>query len=150
MIDGAQAGFDTRCCNCDAAYRRASTQESTLCPACRRKPNGCTVCGEPVSVRKYLRCDRCVEAGVVAPSGPARIDGITRYDDDPECQRFVEEHPGGASIYEIGDALGISGERVRQIEAVALRRLRARLALVGLSIEDLAPGRAHPLAGGGW
>lgn len=44
--------------------------------------------------------------------------------DDPWAQRFVEEHPGGATLSEVGGALGITRERVRQIEEVAMRKLR--------------------------
>lgn len=40
------------------------------------------------------------------------------------AQHFVATHPGGALLEEVGDALGITRERVRQIEQAALRKLK--------------------------
>lgn len=69
------------------------------------------------------------------------------YEDDCYAQRFVEAHPHGATLDEVGDALGIVRERVRQIEEQALEKLGAgrqakRLARL---LKDLgaARGEAH-------
>lgn len=68
----------------------------------------------------------------------ARIDSHTRFADDPEAQRFVEEHPGGATLEEVGAMFGITRERARQIEAKALAKFPHRLALVGnITVDEL-------------
>lgn len=41
------------------------------------------------------------------------------------------------TLEEIADIMGVTRERVRQIEAKALRKLRRRLALEGLTLDDL-------------
>ena len=45
----------------------------------------------------------------------------------------------GATLEEIADLYGCTRERVRQIEANALRKLRHRLRMAGLSPKDLLP-----------
>lgn len=52
------------------------------------------------------------------------------YDDDEACQRFVADHPNGATLGEIGALYGVTRERIRQIEAAALRKLKRRLAFL--------------------
>jgi Fe2+ transport system protein FeoA len=59
------------------------------------------------------------------------------YEDDVEAQRFVDEHPNGATLDEVGVALGLSRERVRQIEADAVANLVRRLRLVGITRDEL-------------
>lgn len=41
------------------------------------------------------------------------------------------------SLYEVADLIGITRERVRQIEAKALARIRKRLQDLGISASDL-------------
>lgn len=41
-----------------------------------------------------------------------------------EAHEVVAAHPDGMTLEEIGDILGLTRERVRQIEASALRKLR--------------------------
>ncbi len=53
------------------------------------------------------------------------IDKETRYEDDYVCRVFVSMYPKGQTLAVIGGMLGLSRERVRQIEERALRKLRA-------------------------
>ena len=48
------------------------------------------------------------------------VSTTTRYADDPAAQRFVADHPDGATLDEIGASFGTSREAVRQIERRAL------------------------------
>ena len=41
-----------------------------------------------------------------------------------DFKRFVREHPDGAKLEEIGDFFGLTRERIRQIEHVAMCKLR--------------------------
>jgi hypothetical protein len=43
---------------------------------------------------------------------------------DTAAQLFVDEHPHGATLDEVGEALGLNRERVRQIEHAALAKIR--------------------------
>ena len=65
------------------------------------------------------------------------VDGTTRYADDVAAQLCVAAFPDGMDLEEIGEAMGLSRERVRQVEAQALESLRRRLALAGVRAEDL-------------
>ena len=47
----------------------------------------------------------------------------TPFEEDEACQKFIEAHPGGATLGEIADYMGVTRERVRQIEFGALRKL---------------------------
>lgn len=59
------------------------------------------------------------------------------WDDDPWAQSLVISHPTGMTLEEVGAALGITKERVRQIEEVALRKIRRRFPHDRTLIEDL-------------
>ena len=64
------------------------------------------------------------------------VDEASRYEDDPVCRLLVHRF-GPMTLAEIGDALGITRERVRQIEAKALPRLRAGLEREGFGVDDV-------------
>jgi len=46
---------------------------------------------------------------------------------------------GGMTLEEVGAALNITRERARQLEATALRKLRARLGAKGIRANDILP-----------
>lgn len=57
--------------------------------------------------------------------------------EEPCTLKFVEAHPGGATLEEVGIALGVTRERIRQLETRALASLQARVAELGVSVEVL-------------
>lgn len=52
---------------------------------------------------------------------------LLAWEEHSAVRRFVQEHPEGASLEEIGIAMGMTGERVRQVVEHALLKLRMRL-----------------------
>ncbi len=56
---------------------------------------------------------------------------------DQWAQDWVRKHPGGASLQEIGDALGITREAVRQLEERAARKLRRESERDGADVESM-------------
>jgi hypothetical protein len=47
------------------------------------------------------------------------------YEDDETVKAFVREHPDGATLEEVAQALGLTKQRIHQIEVEALNKLRA-------------------------
>lgn len=93
----------------------------------------CPVCGEPT--RDRGNCLGCADLHKT-PEG-ALIDGHTRFHLDRVAQDFVAEHPAGATLEEVGEVFALTRERIRQIEAKAMRRLVARLRLAGVVESDV-------------
>ncbi len=56
---------------------------------------------------------------------------------DRWAQDWVKKHPGGASLQEVGNALGITREAVRQVEARVYSKLRKGVERDGESIEEM-------------
>ena len=73
-----------------------------------------------LSLPRYAHVDPTAEPG--APRAWTWV--LLAYEDDPWAQHFVATHPGGASLEVVGVALGMGKERIRQIEEVALDKLR--------------------------
>lgn len=61
-----------------------------------------------------------------------------RYEDDFGARFFVATFSDGAALEWIAEYLGVTRERVRQIEEVALKKFLAKSVAEGLSREDLA------------
>lgn len=65
----------------------------------------------------YHYSDDCTGCRLVLPDGGCTL-------------KFCDEHPAGATLSEVGEVFGLSRERVRQIEVVAIARFEALLPLV--------------------
>lgn len=71
------------------------------------------------------------------------------YEHDRLAQLFVQSFPDGGTLDEVGQACGVTRERIRQIEGKALIRLRRNATRAGLSAEDLANALANRPVGAG-
>lgn len=103
----------------------------------RRDPNPkCVVCRRDVPVER--RSGRCVDCTGVNAAPEALVSPGSPYSEDLVAQRFVEEHPDGATLEEVGHYFGVTRERVRQMEVTAIEHLKKRCQLAGISREDVA------------
>lgn len=132
-----------RCRRCSASYvyERGDRSTSTLCPACRPV---CVDCGDSISGGDAERCIDCMALAQLRQGSD--IDPHTRYEDDLRCQAVVSAHPDGINNDQIGQLLGISRERVRQILDGAIARLRKRCELAGITedeVRDMLARRAR-------
>lgn len=66
------------------------------------------------------------------------IDPRVPWLEDYTARAFVVHHPEGATLEEVGQMLGVTRERVRQIEVAAFKRLRRACEREGIDAEDLA------------
>ena len=79
------------------------------------------------------------------------ISHFTRYADDPDAQAIVAAHPDGMSLELVGAYLGVTRERARTLEAQALKKIAALLALDGVRERDVVAwlSRGRPGDGAG-
>jgi hypothetical protein len=47
-----------------------------------------------------------------------------RYEDDDHCWYVVANHPEGLTLEQVGQLMGVTRERIRQIEAKIIRKVR--------------------------
>ena len=83
----------------------------------------CRVCGSPVDQRRNKALQTCVRHRW-ARRDVVLVDRVTPYEEDVAAQLFVAAFPGGATLEAVALAMGISRERVRQIEERALTSVR--------------------------
>lgn len=119
------------------------------CTVCRAPTAGnlcdehkprCADCGTRLTRPDQKRCRPCANLHSAERSGgkAALVDARTPYAEDVACQRLVAAHPGGMELAEIGAAMGLTHQRVQQIEAQALANLERRLRLIGITAEAFA------------
>lgn len=94
----------------------------------------CHVCKRVPAIGRSTRCLGCRGLHVV-PQG-SLVSHTTRFADDLAARMIAAR--GGATLELCGAALGLTRERVRQIEEAARRKLEPRLRLAGVGAEDVA------------
>jgi DNA-directed RNA polymerase sigma subunit (sigma70/sigma32) len=100
----------------------------------------CRVCGEPFYSRSRS-ITTCLRHRW-ARNGEVLVDRTTPYEQDTAARLFVLHFAEGAPLEAIGEAMGISRERVRQIVDEAIAKLRRS----GLDLSELA-ARHDPVGG---
>lgn len=110
----------------------------------------CRVCGAAFDRRRYVdgrivganrETQTCLAHRYQRTSG-VLVDKHTPYEEDTACQMFVAAFPGGATLDAIAEAIGVSRERVRQIQSGATRKLgELGLAAFGVDASDPAEQR---------
>lgn len=93
----------------------------------------CSFCGGP-KMPKRTRCDGCYGLHKL---GETFLSQTASYADDARCRHLVRHFRDGMSLEDIGDLLGITRERVRQIEHVAMRHFIARAKLADITADDM-------------
>lgn len=83
------------------------------------KRKTCSSCGRPGHDRRS--CGRLYAASSTRAFDPWHD---LEWEEHGAARRVVSEHPDGMTLEEVGKVLGVTRERVRQIEADALRKLR--------------------------
>ena len=106
----------------DVPLRRYQPRGGTICtvPGCGNKAKGRGLC-----MAHYVRLRR---TGDARPDVPIHDEERRAAEADPDRSWWTHE--------EIGQALGLSRARIRQIEASALRKLRAALDARRLTLQD--------------
>lgn len=86
----------------------------------RRQPRECRVCGSSFEAKSFdtATCERHRWG-----RGEVLVDRTTPYEEDLAARLFVRTFHDGAPLEAIGEAMGISRERVRQIQDEALAKL---------------------------
>lgn len=101
----------------------------------------------PAPRRLPLLRAECEDGPRPCPHVTCRHHLVTEYGDEadpngPTCS-LDEAERGGMTLEEIGDMLGVTRERIRQIEQLAMRRATSRSWMLTVGREDLALF-AHP------
>jgi hypothetical protein len=65
------------------------------------------------------------------------IDDYTSYDDDDKCWYVTAVHPDGLTLEQVGSLQDCTRERIRQIEAKAVRLFKKNARAMGFDPEEL-------------
>lgn len=95
---------------------------------CRRVHRGIPL---DVALKGRVNLSRMSEAQSVGGIGSLTWQTLP-WEQDQAAQRLVREYPAGLVLSSVGAAMGLTKERVRQLEFYALRKLR-----IGMRIEEL-------------
>lgn len=108
---------DVRCTRCGGEWRRRVATSQLQRGRCR-------VCYLREDSGEYHR--RANEQRRAALGIPWEVDSDTRFADDIDARAIVTHFGDGMTLNETGAAMGLSTERVRQIQARAIDKLRAQ------------------------
>ena len=141
--NGKQGGLriTVQCTDCGATTKRSCITDVVRGILCRR-------CNPPGGYNANTEAAARMRAVYKLPA----IDPDLPYEKDETCQKVIEEH-GELDRARIGACLGVSRERVRQLEIRALRIFVARMAAAGYHERDIVewlvrPRSIHGLSGG--
>lgn len=129
MTETAPIERRKRCYLCRELFCPPSSRVQ-LCARCAPR---CPVCDGPTR-RRGSNCTACRH---VHRRPGALVDAATPYADDIACQLIVSAYPDGLTLAEVGEAMGFTRERARQIEANAVEQFAKRCALAGITREDV-------------
>lgn len=133
--EGGSWIYRTRCTSCDAIEEHTGA-ELDAGPVCL----GC-LAGAPDDLEEHQ-----AEALARLASVP-RLDAARPWADDVDARAWLAEHPDGSTLEEVGRAFRIGAVRVQQIEAAALRKVRAELERGGFGADDVAAATCGTTAG---
>lgn len=97
----------------------------------------CATCPRWTEGWRMSRSGKCPTCAT-AQARDSIVSSFTRYEDDVQAMIFVRDHPDGAELWMIGEYLGLTCERIRQIEYEALAKMRRTCERMGISKDDLA------------
>lgn len=123
----------------DAELAAALARRPRTRADCRDGERPCPWC----SCRWHLALEVTPEGRVVLPHGDIDLERMSE-----TCALDVAER-GGATLEEVGQLLGLTRERIRQLEAQALGKLRNELEAAGITpgmLERLGEPGESPLA----
>lgn len=86
------------------------------------KDRRCSCCGESGHDRRS--CDQSI--GLVRNSRSRSFDPWhdLEFYEDSDVQEIIKKHPDGMTLEQVGEVIGVTRERVRQIEVIALHKIK--------------------------